>query len=66
MNRLGPRSRTAIWVASASLLTIATAAPAFAQDDAQGATAAQPTTTAQADAVQDTSGQAEQEILLNL
>ena len=58
MNRLGPRSRAAIWVASASLLTIATTSPALAQDEVQTPE------TAQTDTVQDTSGQSEQEIFV--
>ena len=53
MNGLGPRSRAAFWVASVSLLTIAAATPAFAQDEVQETATAQ-----------DTPAPGEQEILV--
>ncbi|MGZ8348938.1 MAG: TonB-dependent receptor [Allosphingosinicella sp.] len=66
MNRLGSRARAAIWVTSASLLTIATATPAFAQVTGQAGTPAQETTTAEetAAAQNTSSGQGEQEIFV--
>ncbi len=58
MNRLRLRSRASLLVASVSLFTIAAATPAVAQDENPAGTE---TETA---AAQDTSGQAEQEILV--